>query len=206
MDKIIWFASSNENKVVELKKFFHPYNYIVKCLLDLDRTLNIIENGKSYQENALIKVKSLASYLKDKNIIGDDSDVIIIGDDTGLEIEALDNFPGIFSERWKGDMTFYQAMEVILQKLKDQENRKATMITAIVCLNNKEKTIKTFIGKLAGEIAQEISSIKGFGYDPFFYLPERKITLSEISKEEKNKISHRGKALAHLLVYLNVIK
>lgn len=201
MNKVIWFASSNPNKVLELEKFFQPYGYTVKSLLDLDQSLNIVENGSSYQENALIKAKVLSDYL----INHDTRDALVVGDDTGLEILALENFPGIFSERWKGDMTFYQAMEVILKKLANKKNRKAKMITAIVCIDNKNKVTKTFIGELHGKIAATISKQEGFGYDAFFYLPDKKVTLSEISKEEKNQISHRGQALKQLLNYLNEI-
>ncbi|MBE4703972.1 RdgB/HAM1 family non-canonical purine NTP pyrophosphatase [Spiroplasma platyhelix] len=200
MNKIIWFASSNSNKVLELENFFQPYGYKIKSLLDLDQPLNIIENGSSYEENALIKAKALSNYLINQK---NDSDTIVIGDDTGLEIVALENFPGIFSERWKGDMSFYQAMEVILKKLENKKNRKAKMVTAIVCIDNKNKITKTFIGQLNGKIAAAISATQGFGYDSFFYLPNKKVTLSEISKAEKNEISHRGLALKQLLVYLN---
>ncbi|KMQ95699.1 dna topoisomerase i [Lasius niger] len=122
-------------------------NEATKSLLDLDQALKIIENGNSYQENAFIKAKALSDFLKSKST---DIDAIVIGDDTGLEIEALDNFPGIFSERWKGDMSFHQAMQVILDKLANQKNRKAKMITAIVCIDNKNKVTKTFIGQLEG--------------------------------------------------------
>lgn len=199
MSKTIWFASSNRNKVLELENFFQPYGYKVKSLLDLDQSLNIVENGSSYQENALIKAKMLTDYLITKNI----TDAIVIGDDTGLEIIALENFPGIFSERWKGEMSFHEAMEVILKKLENKKNRKAKMITAIVCIDSKNKTTKTFIGELNGKIAPTISATPGFGYDAFFYLPDKKVTLSEISKTEKNQISHRGQALKQLLNYLN---
>lgn len=199
MLETIWFASSNSNKVLELKKFFQPYGYIVKSLLDLGENLTIIENGETYQENAFIKAKVLSNFLQDKYAI---SNAIVIGDDTGLEIEALDNFPGIFSERWKGEMDFQQAMEVLLNKLTKEKNRNAKMITAIVCIDNKNKVTKTFIGQLTGKIAREISSKQGFGYDSFFYLPNKRVTLSEISKEEKNQISHRGQALKQLIAYL----
>lgn len=199
MANTIWFASSNKNKVIELEKFFHPYNYKIKSLLDLEKKVDIIENGSSYQENSLIKAQTLLEYLKKNNYQNID---LIIGDDTGLEIEALENFPGIFSERWKGDMTFYQAMEVILKKIENKKNRKAKMITAIVCIDNRNKTTETFIGELEGKIANKVVAIDGFGYDPFFYLPSKKVTLHEISKEEKNQISHRAKALKQLLNYL----
>lgn len=199
MAKIIWFASSNPNKVLELKLFFQEYGYRIKSLLDLEYPLNIIENGNSYQENAFIKAKNLLDYLITNHYQDFD---LVIGDDSGLEIEALDNFPGIFSERWKGDMTFYQAMQVILKKMENKQNRKARMITAIVCIDNKNKVTKTFVGQLDGKIATSIVASEGFGYDPFFFLPSRKVTLHEVSKKEKNQISHRAKALEQLLSYL----
>lgn len=196
MDKILWFASSNRNKVIEVEKFFQPYGYKIKSLLDLDDNLTIVESGKTYQENALIKARALANYLN--------HDAIVIADDTGLEITALDDFPGIYSERWRGDMNFHQAMEVILQKLSDKANRQARMITVVAYIDNKKRITKTFTGVLNGEIAKEITSDeKGFGYDGFFYLPKQKVTLYQISKTEKNQISHRAQALKQLLDYLN---
>lgn len=196
MEKIIWFASNNHHKVVEVEKFFQPYGYQIKSLLDLDDEITIVETGKTYQENALIKAQALADYLN--------HDAVVIADDTGLEITALDDFPGIYSNRWRGDMNFHQAMEVILQKLADKKNRQARMITVVVYIDNKNQITKTFTGVLNGEIAQKITSDKdGFGYDGFFYLPKEKVTLDEISKEEKNQISHRGLALKQLLEYLN---
>ncbi len=196
MDKILWFASSNRNKVIEVEKFFQPYGYKIKSLLDLDHNLTIVENGKTYQDNALIKARILANYLND--------DAVVIADDTGLEITALDDFPGIYSERWRGDMNFHQAMEVILQKLVNETNRQARMITVIAYIDNKKQITKTFTGVLNGEIAKKITSDEnGFGYDGFFYLPKQKITLYEMSKAEKNQISHRAQALKQLLNYLN---
>lgn len=198
MAEIIWFASSNKNKVLELENFFQPHGYQVKSILDLDHPLNIVENGSTYEENALIKAKALSDYLAKQGI----TNAVVIGDDTGLEIIALENFPGIFSERWKGDMNFNEAMNVILEKMVNKQNRKAKMVTAIVCIDNKNKQTKIFIGELYGQIAMHVSATPGFGYDSFFYLPDRKVTLSEISKTEKNKISHRGQALQQLLTYL----
>lgn len=201
MFETIWFASSNHNKVLELKIFFQPYGYLVKSLLDLDENLTIIEDGKTYQENAFIKAKTLSVFLKDKYAI---SDAIVIGDDTGLEIEGLDNFPGVISARWKGEMSFHQAMQVLLDKMENVKNRKAKMITVIVCIDNKNNVTKTFVGQLEGKIAREISAKPGFGYDSFFFLPNKKIMLSEISTEEKNQISHRGQALKQLIEYIKL--
>lgn len=196
MTKTLWFASSNQNKVLEVANFFQPYGYTIKSLLDLDQPLIIVESGKTYQENALIKAHALANYLN--------NDSVVIADDTGLEIVALDDFPGIYSERWKGDMNFHQAMELILQKLIDKPNRQARMITVIAYFDKKKQITKTFTGILNGEIAKKITSDQnGFGYDGFFYLPKQKLTLHEISKEEKNQISHRAIALKQLLNYLN---
>lgn len=196
MNKTLWFASSNRNKIIEVEKFFQPYGYKIKSLLDLDDKLTIDESGKTYQENALIKARVLANYLN--------HDSVVIADDTGLEIVALDNFPGIYSERWRGDMNFHQAMEVILQKLTDKNDRTARMITVIAYIDNKNRITKTFTGILNGEIAKKITSDEnGFGYDGFFYLPQQKITLYEMSKAKKNQISHRAQALKQLLAYLN---
>lgn len=193
MHKVIWFASSNSNKILEVKKLLKPKGYCVKSLFDLPEKIEIKETGNSYQENALIKANTLAQIVK----------APVIGDDTGLEIVALDHFPGLYSQRWKGSMTFYQAMENILQQMNKVTNRKAFMITAISYVDIEKKINKIFLGQLEGKITNNLSlATDGFGYDQIFYIPSKKATLYEMGPEEKNKISHRYQALLQLLNFL----
>ncbi|MDI4567965.1 MAG: non-canonical purine NTP pyrophosphatase, partial [Mycoplasma sp.] len=166
MKTTIWFASNNKNKILELKNYFANYGFTIKSLLDLDSGFDIEEDGNTYRENALIKAKTLYSYLLKNKI--DDQNYVVIADDTGLEIECLNNFPGIYSNRWKKDLTFVEAMQIIIKKMENCNNRKAKMITTIVCINRN--ITKSFTAILNGLIVKKIKDSNGFGYDPFFYL------------------------------------
>ena len=128
----------------------------------------------------------------------------IIADDSGLEIDSLDNQPGIHSARYASSFGGHpQAIAHILNELKDKENRNARFICDIVLLNVEDKPL-LFEGVAYGHIAEEIHGEGGFGYDPVFYSHELRKTFAEASKEEKNRASHRGKALKKLLTYLKI--
>lgn len=193
MDKTLWFASRNIHKIQEVQKFLAPKGYLVKSLLDLPNEVLINENGISYEENALIKANTLAQITNQP----------AIGDDTGLEILALDNFPGLYSERWKGSLTFHQAMENILEQMSGITNRQAAMVTALAYVDLENNINKVFLGKLEGEIADTLSENNdGFGYDQIFYVPSKHATLYQMGPEEKNKISHRSQVLMQLVNFL----
>ena len=176
-------ATGNAGKVREYKEMLEPLGYEVKCLKDFP-PVEIIENGKTFEENALIKARTLFEH----------THIPCIADDSGLEIEALDHAPGIYSARWLGENTSYDVKNAtILDLLKDKEDRRARFVCVIALVNAEEEV--TFRGDLYGEIALEARGQNGFGYDPVFFLPERGCTSAELSPEEKNEISHRGKAL-----------
>lgn len=190
--QILWFASNNEGKVKDLKYLLEPHGYIIKSLLDITTPITITETGTSFIENAILKATTLAKLVN----------APVIGDDSGLEIFALDNFPGLYSARWMGKMSYLQAMTNILEQMKDVTERKALFICAIAYVDLSCKTTKTFIGKLEGEITTEIKGNSGFGYDQIFYVPALHATLGEMSLEDKNKISHRYSAIMLLLFFL----
>lgn len=190
--KDIVIATGNINKVKEYKEMLEPLGYTVKSLSDFD-PIEIIEDGNSFEENALIKAKTLQKH----------TGLVCIADDSGLEIEALDNRPGIYSARWLGEATYREKNEKILELLQDKDNRKAKFTCVIAYVSDEVE--KTFKGELFGEISQEIKGENGFGYDPIFYVPDMKMTNAEMTPEVKNSISHRGQATRKFLEFLKEI-
>ena len=190
--KTLWFASNNIGKVNELQSILKTKGYNVKSMLELNSPLEINETGTSFVENAILKARTLANLVNGP----------VIGDDSGLEILALNNFPGINSARWKGDMSYHDAMLDILEQMKNESNRAAVFISAIAYVDLDHNIIKTFIGKLEGEITTEMKGNSGFGYDQIFYVPALHATLGELTLADKNKISHRNAAIQQLLTFL----
>ena len=153
---------------------------------------NVEETGSTFEENAAIKADFLSAKLKDEYVIADDS---------GLSVDALNGAPGIYSARYSGTYGDDKANYLkVLKEMQGKENRKCRFICAIA-LSRNGKTIKTFHGELAGEVGYEERGENGFGYDSIFLLPNGKTT-AEIENDEKNKISHRYKALKQLRDYL----
>ena len=148
---------------------------------------DVVEDGATFEENAMIKAKEIAKY----------TDEIVLADDSGLEIDYLNKEPGIYSARYMGEDTPYEVKNAnLLERLKgvEKEKRTARFVCAIACAFPDGHTITTR-GVMEGIIAQEIRGENGFGYDPIFYLPEFGCTSAEITPEQKNEVSHRGKAL-----------
>ena len=185
MKKTIWIATSNAHKVEEFQTMLKDCD--VKCLKDLDHTIHIIEDGTTFEENALIKAKAVAAQCND----------IVLADDSGLEIDYLNKEPGIYSARYMGEDTSYHIKnEKLIERLEGvpDEKRTARFVCAIAAAF-PDGTMKTVRAAMEGRIGYKESGENGFGYDPIFYLPEYGCTSAELSMEEKNKISHRGKAL-----------
>ena len=191
----IVLATNNKHKVQEVRAFLAPHKIVVYGLNDLNlRPENVIEDGANYYENALIKAKSVAKL----------TDIPIIADDSGLEIEALNNEPGLHSARYAESLGGHaNAIKEILNRLKDKDNRKARFVCDIVLVNDGDKPL-LFEGVAEGEIADAPLGEGGFGYDPVFHSYEANKMFSELTQEEKNKVSHRGKALLKLLTYLKI--
>lgn len=187
--KEIVVASTNEHKIKEIGQILEPLDIRVVGMNDvLQVPLEIEETGTTFLENAYIKAKTV-------------SDVInmpVLADDSGLEVEALDNQPGIYSSRFMGENTSYQVKnQYIIDQLKDKENRKARFVCAL-CLvvpGHEPLYIEEYFN---GEIAHKIEGNNGFGYDPIFYYPPLGMTSSQMDSATKNIHSHRGKALAKL--------
>ena len=193
--KELMIATSNAHKVEEFKKMLEPRGIVVKSLLDLDEQFEIEENGSTFEENALIKARSIAKHL----------DIPVISDDSGLVIDALGGAPGIHSARYLGKDTDYKTKNtIILSRLADVEGeaRSARFVCAmgLVYPDGKEMT---FTGTIEGYIHSEIVGPNGFGYDPIFYYPPFGTTTANVSDEMKNSVSHRGNALKKLMEYLD---
>lgn len=150
-------------------------------------TADIVEDGTTFEENALIKAKAIAEITKE----------IVLADDSGLEIDALNKEPGIYSARYMGEDTSYRIKnQNLIERLEgvEEDKRTARFVCAIAAAFPDGEVITT-IGTVEGRIAHEEKGENGFGYDPIFYVPEFGCTTAELSDEEKNKISHRGNAL-----------
>jgi len=190
--KEIVIASKNEHKIIEISNILTPLGYKVLSLFDFDDFPEIIEDGNTFKENALIKARTLAIHLN-KTVIADDS---------GLEVFALDNEPGIYSARYAGENKNYNDNnELLLKNLKKIENRKARFVTSM-CVYYMDKEPIFVEDYLYGEISKEYVGENGFGYDPIFYIPHLNKNLAELSLEEKNQISHRALCLKQLIKYL----
>lgn len=186
MRKII-FATTNEGKMKEIRMILGDLNYEILSLKEIHFEGEIVEDGKTFEENAIIKAKKIMEMTGE----------IVLADDSGLEVDYLDKAPGIYSARFLGEETSYDVKnQYIIDQLKDakEEERSARFVCAIACAF-PSGDIKTTRGTIEGRIGYDIEGENGFGYDPIFYLPEYNMTTAQLSAEQKNKISHRGKAL-----------
>lgn len=184
--KSIILASNNKDKVKEVKEILKGYDIISMKEAGID--VDIEENGTTFEENALIKARAIMKL----------TGQITMADDSGLEIDYLNKAPGVFSARFMGHDTSYDIKnKALIQKLEGVKgsDRSGRFVCAIaVCFPDGREIVKR--GTMEGLIAEEIKGDNGFGYDPIVYLPEYGRTSGELAPEEKNKISHRGKALA----------
>lgn len=183
----IVFATGNADKVREIQMIMEDTGMEVITMKEAGISIDIEENGSTYEENALIKARAVAKY----------TDAIVMADDSGLEVDYLNKEPGIHSARYLGEDTSYRIKN---QNLIDRlsgvpgEERTARFVCAIAAVlpDGRELTTRATI---EGRIDYEEKGQHGFGYDPIFYVPEFHKTTAELTEEEKNKVSHRGKAL-----------
>jgi len=184
MDKII-VASNNQKKIKEIKAILEPLNIQVLSLKDINIDVDPEENGTSFIENAFIKAREIYDIVK----------LPVIADDSGLEVQALNNQPGIFSARYAGEhKNDEDNLNLLLENLKGIENRKSRYVCAIALIIDKDHqySVEEY---LEGEIVDQRQGENGFGYDPIFYLPEYQKTTAQLDPDFKNSISHRAKAL-----------
>lgn len=186
----ILIATHNLHKKEEIQQILGS-EFIVTTLTDYDLNEEIIEDGNTFQENALIKAK----YCFEKTGKGS------VGDDSGLVVEALDGRPGIYSARYAGNHNFKKNIEKVLEELKDEPNRRA-YFTTVLCFKDNDGE-HYFEGRVYGNITTEVFGEDGFGYDPIFIPDDHNMTFAQMLPEEKNKISHRSEALKKFLEFLN---
>lgn len=186
MEKLI-FATGNENKMKEIRMILGDLDYEILSMKEAGIEVDIVEDGKTFEENAVIKATAICE------IAG----CVVLADDSGLEVDYMDKQPGIMSARWMGEDTSYRIKN---QKIIDNlagvpdEKRTARFVCAIAAAFPDGRVV-TKRGTIEGRIGYEERGENGFGYDPIFFVPEYGKTTAELSPEEKNKISHRGKAL-----------
>lgn len=187
----IVFATGNEGKMKEVRMIMGELGMEVLSMKEAGIQLTIEENGATFEENAMIKAQAIADVM---------DDVIVLADDSGLEIDYLNKEPGVHSSRYMGETTSYDIKnQHILDLLKGVEEQKRTArfvcTIAVIFPDGEKKVVRETI---EGQIGYESKGSNGFGYDPIFYVPEFGCTTAELSLEQKNKISHRGKALERI--------
>lgn len=195
MKKLV-FATGNEKKMKEIRSILRECPYEVFSMKEMGLNMDIVEDGTTFEENALIKARAVFSALEGVEVV--------LADDSGLEIDYLDKAPGIYSARFMGEDTPYSVKnKALIEKLQGVEgtDRSARFrcVIAAVFADGRECTVS---GSIEGEIAYEEMGENGFGYDPIFWLPERHCTTAQLSEDEKNEISHRGKALRGMVEIL----
>lgn len=189
--KEIMIATSNAHKVEEFREMLEPLGIQVRSLVDLEEKVEIEETGTTFAENAMIKALSVHERLG----------IPVISDDSGLEVDAMDKAPGVYSARFLGyDTPYEEKNQYIMDQVKGK-TRTARYVCAIAYVE-EDGAGHVFTGVVEGEIADHARGEKGFGYDPIFYYPPYGATLAEVSEEKKNAISHRGRALAQLIAYM----
>jgi len=184
--KII-FATGNKGKIKEIRQILKDLPVEIIPMKEAGIDIDIEENGTTYEENAIIKAKAVMEI----------SGEITLADDSGIEIDYLNKEPGIHSARYLGHDTSYDIKNRdFLRRLEGvpAEKRTARFVCAVAAAF-PDGRVETVRATMEGQIAMEMSGANGFGFDPIFYLPERGCTSADISEEEKNEISHRGKAL-----------
>ena len=187
-DKKIIFATGNAGKIKEIQMIMSEYEIV--SMKEAGIRIDIVEDGRTYEENAMIKVRAVAA-------CPEAAGCIVMADDSGLEVDALGKEPGVYSARYLGEDTPYSVKNAnIIGRLEGipDEERSARFVCAIAAKLPDGTELSTR-ATIEGRIGYEEKGEHGFGYDPIFFVPELGKTTAQLSEEEKNQISHRGKAL-----------
>ena len=190
MEQKILFATENEGKMREIRLILADMGMEILPLKEAGIHVDIVEDGETFEDNAIIKVKEIAKL----------TDAVVLADDSGLEVDYLNKEPGVQSARYMGHETSYHIKnQSLIDRLAGvpDEKRTARFVSAIAAAL-PDGTILTTRGALEGIIGYEERGEGGFGYDPIFFLPEYGCTTGELSTEKKNELSHRGKALRQM--------
>ena len=188
MEQKIIFATGNENKMKEIRMILADLGMPILSMKEAGIDVDVVEDGTTFEENALIKASEIAKCT---------DNCIVLADDSGLEIDYLNKEPGIYSARYLGVDTSYDVKNsIILDRLNGvpDKERTARFVCAIAAVF-PDGTSEVVRGTIEGIIGHEIAGSNGFGYDPIFYLPEYGCTTAELEPEKKNELSHRGNAL-----------
>tara|TARA_Y100001980_G_C14461030_1_gene242933 strand:+ start:137 stop:724 length:588 start_codon:yes stop_codon:yes gene_type:complete len=189
----IVIATFNKGKFKEFKDLFSKSSFEILSLNDFT-TEDIVETGRSYEENAMLKAKKASEF----------SNLPSLGDDSGLEVKLLNSDPGLFSARYSGkNATDETNIKKLLKETKNLKNTRAKFVSTLA-FYDPQKNLELFsFGELEGEIIKEKKGDKGFGYDPIFKIKNSRQTLAEVSFKERMKISHRAKSTQEMLKHLN---
>jgi XTP/dITP diphosphohydrolase len=185
--KTIIFATGNKDKMREIREIMADVDVEVLSMKEAGIVVDVVEDGETFEENSLIKARAIAEY----------TDAIVLADDSGLEIDYLDKAPGVYSARFMGEDTPYPVrFQAIFEKLAGvpEEKRSARFVSCIAAAFPDGRRLISY-DTVEGFIGYEAKGENGFGYDPIFFVPEKGRYMAELSPEEKNEISHRGKAL-----------
>lgn len=186
--KELILASNNVHKVEEIKSILDDYKILT--LKDIGYYEDIIEDGTTFEENALIKARTIAKY----------SGKAVIADDSGLSVALLDGRPGVYSARYSEEQTDEKNIEKVLEELNGEKSE--AKFVSVIALVRPDGSEVTFRGECHGEIIFEKRGSNGFGYDPIFYVPSLEKTFAELTPEQKNSISHRKESLEKFSKYL----
>ena len=192
-------ATGNPEKMVEIRQILADSDIELVTMKDAGLDLEIVENGSTFEENSRIKASAVSHALPEQY-----KDAVVLADDSGLEIDALGGEPGVLSARFMGENTPYtEKNAALLERMKDipVEKRTARFVCAVSAFW-PDGTVRTVRGTIEGKIGYEPRGMNGFGYDPIFYLPDLSVSTAELPPEEKNAVSHRGKALRAIAEYL----
>ncbi len=188
MERRIIFATGNENKMTEIRMILADLGMPILSMKEAGAYVDVVEDGTTFEENALIKATEIAKHVEN---------CIVLADDSGLEIDYLNKEPGIYSARYAGEDTSYDIKNnLLLSRLEGvpDEQRTARFVCAIAAVFPDGET-EVVRGTIEGRIGHEIVGENGFGYDPIFYVPEYGCTTAEMDPDKKNELSHRGNAL-----------
>lgn len=200
MNKII-FATGNEHKMEEVRMILKDLGAEVLSQKETGITADVVEDGTTFEENALIKASEIAKTARE---IPEYRDAIVMADDSGLEIDYLNKEPGIYSARYMGEDTSYDIKnQTLIDRLEgvEDQRRTARFVCAIAAAFPDGST-EVVRGTMEGIIGYEIIGENGFGYDPIFYLPEYGCTSAQLAPEKKNELSHRGEGLRKMRAIL----
>lgn len=192
----IIFATKNKGKIEEINEIMQDMAIKVISMEEAGIDIDIIENGTTFEENAIIKVKEIMKFTND----------IVMADDSGLEIDYLNKAPGVYSARFEGENTPYDIKnKKILDMLSNvPDEKRAARFVCVIAAGFSDGTIITTEGIIEGRIGNEIKGENGFGYDPIFYIPQYDMTTAEMPSHLKNKVSHRANALEEMKRQLRI--